>query len=261
MSATQCSHGGTLSRKFDGGRSAILCEKCRVVLGYLPPAVDCGPTQQQGLTMTDTPSLPVCPREDCPATIDHFHDGEGSAFVCSRQLGRECFSHEIDAKRPYRPTRCYAPRTAAVCPPLRPLTEDDYRAAASAWDDTSFKEDEHGIRADHRAAADVIHDRLAADCQPAPQPIDPADVREGDRVRIVDEGTATTWRPRVLDACQWVLAPGSTVTYYLIDHPEPEDPAVAVVEEWITESLRGQAREDAIRDLLSRIDNARKAAS
>lgn len=34
---TGCEHGGQLIRKFDGGRSAILCEKCMTILGYMPP--------------------------------------------------------------------------------------------------------------------------------------------------------------------------------------------------------------------------------
>lgn len=31
-----CDHGGELIRKFDGGRSAVLCERCMTILGYLP---------------------------------------------------------------------------------------------------------------------------------------------------------------------------------------------------------------------------------
>ena len=40
--------------------------------------------------MPDTTPLPLpeCPREDCPSTIDNWHDGAGTAFDCSRQLGR-----------------------------------------------------------------------------------------------------------------------------------------------------------------------------
>ena len=112
--------------------------------------------------MPDTTPLPLpeCPVEGCPAIIDHWHGGEGTEYPCTRQLGRACLGHE--SERSNIATRCYAPRNqpAPARATLRPLTEDDYRAAREAYS-----------RAEHsylNAAADAIHARLAADCQPAP---------------------------------------------------------------------------------------------
>ena len=211
--------------------------------------------------MSDATPLPPpeCPRKGCPATIDHGHGVTGAPYACARQIGQSCLYHEGGDGLT---TRCYAPRTPAR-PALRPLTEDDYRAARDAY----FRSDRSYVN----AAVDAVHARLAADCQPAPQPtaIAPGDVRVGDRIRaewdkVVVE--AEVFQVRVVGRDVWASIGGlleKNLTYcarvLLLDRPEPEDPAVAVVEEWITESLRGQAREDAIRDLLKRVDEARNA--
>lgn len=103
-----------------------------------------------------------------------------------------------------------------------------------------------------------LAETLLPDPQPAPQPpaVDPADVRVGDRVRVV-----TTWEVSITEVQDialggamddgesvWIDTRDDDAVFYLIDRPEPEDPRVAVVEEWVTDSDAGA------RDLLARLD-------
>lgn len=77
-------------------------------------------------------------------------------------------------------------------------------------------------------------DGLAA--QPAPQPIDPADVRVGDRVSVVTEGVV-----KDIDAFGWVMDPDSCAggAVWLLDRPDPDAKLVEGVATAIAASLSG----------------------
>ena len=90
---------------------------------------------------------------------------------------------------------------------------------------------------------------------PAPQPIDPADVRVGDRVRIVNEGTAIP-ASFMTNLSRWSLASDSTVTYYLLDRPDPDAPIVGTIARAITEVMMGRTQE---LEAAGRADEARLA--
>lgn len=206
-------------------------------------------------------NLPTCPREDCPATIDHWHDGGGDALVCSRQLGRACFGHESGrTERSDFATRCYAPRTpqpqpaAVVLPTVKEVrrTMDD----AYIW---------------HDAAQDVL-DLISARL-PVWQPVAPGTtIKAGTRVR-------SEWTTTGGEASEWDLSTDITfgdppdVRRVYIDPrtvpAEPEDPALELVAEELHDhggceetwprcsvSTVENYRNDA-RDLLARIDAAR----
>ena len=309
--------------------------------------------------MPDTTPLPIppCPREDCRATIDHFHGlNTGDTYACERLHGARCGRHEEGSSLI---SRCYAPRTAptpdedelrdccnekgpkgyactsapghigphvaltnayAFCeawnddtiratagvrfpdgwerghaakywietgltpygltldeerapgvlnwlgvdyyrpdsphmpaapqpnttaparPTLRPLTDDDYRAARDAY-----------ARAEHSyldAAVDAIHARLAADCDPAPQPINPADVRVGDRVRLTIDGVVMMTPDRRIDISDLVgLLDDQPYTekVYLVDRPDPDAPLVGTIARVIASGAGARAVLDAIR--------------
>ena len=50
--------------------------------------------------MPDTTPLPERPREGCTENVDHWHDGEGTAHTCTRQLGRAILSAILTRRRP-----------------------------------------------------------------------------------------------------------------------------------------------------------------
>ena len=105
--------------------------------------------------MPDTTPLPLpeCPREDCTASVDHYHGNYVRA--CWLLLGEECDHDDEDDDGP---SPCYAPRTqhAPARPPLTAILDAILAAAADA-------------KRAHDQMCDLA-ETLLPDPQPAPQP-------------------------------------------------------------------------------------------
>ena len=141
--------------------------------------------------MPDTTPLPIppCPREDCRATIDHFHGlNTGDTYACERLHGARCGRHEEGNSLI---SRCYAPRTAT----------------------------------------------------PAPQPIDPADVRVGDRVRIEYSGLVE----KAPSDDGWTVSEIRDRRFYLLDRPDHDAPIVGTIARVIASGAGARAVLDALR--------------
>jgi len=113
-------------------------------------------------------TLPTCPREDCVATIDHWHDiGDRTPQACSLTLGRSaCYDHDADD-----PRRCYAPRVPAPAalrePVALPTAEEVARAVLDARDSrfgwtSTWENQSLGFRSDRIAEAQAALDLIAS---------------------------------------------------------------------------------------------------
>ena len=120
-------------------------------------------------------------------------------------------------------------------PETREKAAQEAHAAANStnWDLLS-----EGSRNVWRGVADAVA-ALIPEPTPAesPRPIDFADVRVGDRVRIITEGVV-----RDIGACGWVLAEGYTESWYLLDRPDPDSALIEVMAE------RAARADDAFHD-------------
>lgn len=165
------------------------------------------------------------------------HDARHLVLPC---LGAHCVDHDVD-----EPYRCFAPRE--IDPPARPTTATDARTPKLASEPTPAT-----------SGPQQALTRLAAE-----------DVREGDRVQVQWQSFEATVHDIMGDGdvgittddggVLWLSLTGDRhdrADLYLIDRPEPEDPAVAVVEEWLARETNGSDWAP-VSDLLARIDAAR----
>ena len=94
----------------------------------------------------------------------------------------------------------------------------------------------HGDLLDLTADLDAVE----VEVEPSPdatrsvmRPIDLADVRKGDRVHIITEGTV-----KDVDACGWVMEPDSCAeSWYLLDRPDPEAELHAAIADALSGAL------------------------
>ena len=88
---------------------------------------------------------------------------------------------------------------------------------------------------------------------PAPQPIDPADVRVGDKVRAVATLSVTEVLSCAIGgtmddgAAIWLHTGDSGVTCYLLDRPDPDAPLVGAIARVIASGAGARALLDALR--------------
>ena len=180
-------------------------------------------------------NLPICPREDCTFTGPHHDHDTRTGEVRDRSKVTDCV---CDASTP-RYTRCYAPRTPQPQPATVVLpTVKDVR---QTMDDAYIW---------HDAAQDVL-DLIAARITPW-KPIEPGTVIKAGTVTRIEWGdrdareevTRADYTPCQTDPARYYLDPRTVPA-------EPEDPLVAVVNEWLNNTHEGPA------DLLARLDAAR----
>ena len=187
-------------------------------------------------------TLPTCPREDCTASVDHYHGTlTESAYACERPVGSKCTSHNDG--RDYA-TRCYAPRTPQPAPVVLPTVEE----VVDILKKSAFYID---------AARDVL-DLMAARL-PVWQPVEPG--------TVIKAGTAFRRRHAAGGWCEFIADEDHIAKEDFSIDPrtvpaEPEDPAVAVAAEWWEQTLRGSTAKPgpSFSDLLARIDAARADA-
>ena len=165
-----------------------------------------------------TATLPTCPREDCTFTDPHHDHDKRTGEVRDRSEESDC---ACDASTPYY-TRCYAPRTPQPQPAAVVLpTVDEVADVLRSGDGLRFYSDSA------RDILDLIASRLgstAADSKSEASgvgtPIDPADVRVGDRVRV--EYSATIDQVPQPDGKNWVGHDFADRRFYLLDRPDPD---------------------------------------
>ena len=160
--------------------------------------------------------LPECPREDCPATIDHVHNTENSdAYECPRQLGLPCPTHDHGG---WRRSRCYAPRTQpAPQPPavVLPTVNEAVAAIVQSMHDGGWT---YGTAA--QAVLDLIAARL-----PVWQPVELGTViKAGTRWRC-ESGEGATLRVEEETAATPYTCRQSACRYYIDPRTSPAEPS------------------------------------
>ena len=186
------------------------------------------------------PKLTTCPREDCTFAGPHHDHYRSTGKARDRSEVPDCSHSES-----FSHSRCYAPRTPQPAAVVLP-TVDEVADVPRSGDGLRFYSD---------SARDIL-DLIAARL-PVWQPVEPGTViKAGTRVREVwPDGDATEWTA----AADFPRSPSTS--HVFIDPrtvpAEPEDPALAVVREWLKVCGPIDAGADDARVLLARIDAAR----
>jgi hypothetical protein len=124
-------------------------------------------------------------------------------------------------------------RTEYTCP----VTDEDAAAARDAYHahfcppPPPWVDLDEAYRGPWRRVAEAIRDRLSGRemvaAHSAMCPIDPADVRKGDRVRVVYSVTIST--PPNENGKGWTGTDAGDRSFYLLDRPDPDAERVAAV--------------------------------
>lgn len=234
-------------------------------------------------------ALPECPREDCTRTVRHYHEISRPTIThpCVRASDADCANaHGI--KDGVADSRCYAPRNQPA--PARPPVTAILDAILAAADDAKRAHDQMCDLAETLLPApqppavvlptvDEVARTIMLDDGYPHREIDPAYLRNAQAVLDLIAGRVTPWKPvapgttikagaryRIewdgdgVRAMERTHAEGFTIdptdpARYFIDPrtvpAEPEDPRVAVVEEWL--DAIGDTGEGPA-DLLVRLD-------
>lgn len=212
-------------------------------------------------------TLPTCPREDCTFAGPHHDHCRTTGEARDRSEESDCM-HCATPKY----SRCYALRTPQPQPAAVVLpTVDEVASVVARSDPRAATVHGRHIRA-AQAALDLIAARLPVWQPVEPQPIDPADVRVGDRVRVEWKTGDATVTDVEADGDIGLLTDDGGILWaslagdrhdradlYLLHRPEPEDPRVAVVAKAMSDALddNGVTTCDwtaEARDILAKLD-------
>lgn len=133
-----------------------------------------------------------CPKPDCKAPIAHRHASYGALYACHFVLnGQPCPHDDTDIP-------CYAPRVTASPLHLPDVDTVARKIHDAHWPTIDWDAERDDVKDECRAAARAVLDLIAARVRHW-QPVEPIDIKVGDRVRLVtaqgDESIYTvTWR-------------------------------------------------------------------